>query len=407
MTRVKTPPTDSTTSIRRPSLQEVVNDWSLTATVAGLIGVLVGLAGPFAIVLQAISASGASPEQTISWVWAIAVGSGVAGISLSWLTRMPVVVAWSTPGAALLISSLGGYSFSDAVGSFICASLVATVLGFTGWFGKVLALIPPALPSALLAGVLLPFIISGSKTATLEPIAVGAVVVTFLIAKRWIERYAVVLALIAGGLATVFVGAWNPPPLDFGLSGPIWTAPTFNPSALLSVGLPLLLITMTAQNAPGLTVLRNAGYTPNDRTLVGGVSAFSLGFTFFGGHAINLAAITAGISCGPEAHEDPNRRYIAGIATGLGNIVVGVFAGTVIGAYLALPTPVISALAALALIPAVLGALKVSLDASAGTQTAAILTMTTTASGLVIAGVGSAFWGLVIGVAVWFALRIT
>ncbi|PWJ45795.1 benzoate membrane transport protein [Quadrisphaera granulorum] len=383
----------------------------MTAVVAGLVAALVSFAGPFAVVVQATRAAGLDPAHTASWVWAITLGSGISGLVLSWVTRMPVIVAWSTPGAALLIASLGGFAFSDAVGAFLVASVAACMLGATGWFGRLLTLVPGALMSALLAGVLLPFVIHGATAVTAQPLAAGAVVATFLVAKRWLERYAVPAALVVSALVAALTGSLQAAAFTgtglqlVGLAEPVWTTPTFDLRALLGIALPLLLVTMAAQNAPGLTVLRTAGYTPPDRLLVGTVSAVSVLLTPFGGHATNLAAITAAIAAGPDAHPDPRRRYVAGLVCGGANLLAAAGAGWLVGAYSALPAPVVAALAAVALLPALAGALGAALAEGPATSTAALVTIAVTASGVVALGVGSAFWAILAGVATWLVLR--
>lgn len=384
----------------------LLSDWSLSATSAGIVAALVSYAGPFAVVLQATRAAQLDAAATSSWVWAIAVGSGISGVALSLLTRMPIIVAWSTPGAALLIASIGGYRFSDAVGAFLVASVCAAVVGFTGWFGRLIALVPSSIMSALLAGILLPFVISGSVAVVGSPVVAGSVVLAFVVAKRWAERFAVVIALATGVLATLATGGLGAAGggLDLRLTTPILVAPTFDLQALLSIGLPLLLITLAGQNAPGLTVLRTHGYDPDDRLLVGGVSLVSASLTPFGGHATNLAAITAAICTGPEAHPDPRRRYVAGVVCGMANLAAGAVAAWLVSAYTALPAPMIAALAAVALVASVIGALAATLSVPGPTQTAAVITLAVTASGVVVAGIGSAFWGLVAGVVVWAIL---
>ena len=384
----------------------LLSDWSLSATSAGIVAALVSYAGPFAVVLQATRAAQLDAAATSSWVWAIAVGSGISGVALSLLTRMPIIVAWSTPGAALLIASIGGYRFSDAVGAFLVASVCAAVVGFTGWFGRLISLVPSSIMSALLAGILLPFVISGSVAVVGSPVVAGSVVLAFVVAKRWAERFAVVIALATGVLATLATGGLGAAGggLDLRLTTPILVAPTFDLQALLSIGLPLLLITLAGQNAPGLTVLRTHGYDPDDRLLVGGVSLVSASLTPFGGHATNLAAITAAICTGPEAHPDPRRRYVAGVVCGVANLAAGAVAAWLVSAYTALPAPMIAALAAVALVASVIGALAATLSVPGPTQTAAVITLAVTASGVVVAGIGSAFWGLVAGVVVWAIL---
>lgn len=384
----------------------LLSDWSLSATSAGIVAALVSYAGPFAVVLQATRAAQLDAAATSSWVWAIAVGSGISGVALSLLTRMPIIVAWSTPGAALLIASIGGYRFSDAVGAFLVASVCAAVVGFTGWFGRLISLVPSSIMSALLAGILLPFVISGSVAVVGSPVVAGSVVLAFVVAKRWAERFAVVIALATGVLATLATGGLGAAGggLDLRLTTPILITPTFDLQALLSIGLPLLLITLAGQNAPGLTVLRTHGYDPDDRLLVGGVSLVSASLTPFGGHATNLAAITAAICTGPEAHPDPRRRYVAGVVCGVANLAAGAVAAWLVSAYTALPASMIAALAAVALVASVIGALAATLSVPGPTQTAAVITLAVTASGVVVAGIGSAFWGLVAGVVVWAIL---
>ena len=382
-----------------------LRDFSVTAVVAGLVAALVSYAGPFAVVLQATAAAGLDAAHTASWIWAIAIGSGISGLALSLFTRLPIIVAWSTPGAALLIASIGGFEFSDAVGAFLVASVAACILGFTGWFGKLLALVPEALMSALLAGILLPFVVGGSRAVLDAPIVAGTVVVVFLLGKRFADRYAVVLALVAGVIAIVASGGGVSVPLALEITTPVLTMPTFDARAILTIGVPLFLVTMAAQNAPGLTVLRTAGYTPNDRVLVGGVSLTSALLTPLGGHATNLAAITAAICTGESTHPDPARRYVAGVVCGIANLVAGVFAAWLVGAYTALPAEMIAALAAVALLPSLLGALRVSLAEGPSTSLAAMITLVVTASGIVALGIGSAFWGLVAGVLAWLVLR--
>ncbi len=380
----------------------------MTAVVAGLVAALVSFAGPFAVVVQATRGAGLDPAHTASWVWAITLGSGVSGLALSWVTRLPVVVAWSTPGAALLIASLGGFAWSDAVGAFLAASAAACVLGATGWFGRLLSLVPGALMSALLAGVLLPFVVHGATAVTAAPLAAGSVVAAFLVAKRWLERYAVLAALVVGALVATLAGSLQPAAIagaGLHLTTPVWTWPTFDLRAQLGIALPLLLVTMAAQNAPGLTVLRTAGFTPPDRLLVGAVSAVSALLTPFGGHATNLAAITAAIAAGPDAHHDPRRRYVAGLVCGAANLLAAAGAGWLVGAYSALPGPVVAALAAVALLPALAGALGAALAEGPATSTAALVTIAVTASGVVVLGVGSAFWALLAGVLTWLVLR--
>ena len=384
---------------------ELFRDLSLSAVVAGLVAALVSYAGPFAVVLEATRAAGLDPALSSSWIWAIALASGISGTLLSVFTRMPILVAWSTPGAAILIASIGGFTFSDAVGAFLFSSLAATVLGVTGWFGRLLTIIPAPIMTALLAGVLLPFVSQGAAVFESSPLVAGVVVVAFLVGKRWADRFAVVIALVSGIGAVAVTCGFRAVDLTVSITQPVITIPTFNPLAILAIGVPLLLVTMASQNAPGLTALTIAGYAPNDRLLVGGVSLVSSIFTVFGGHATNLAAITAAICAGPEAHPDPRRRYIAGIVCGIANVTVALFSSTIVSLFSAVPPGLITILAAVALLGSLLGALTVAVSGSLETSFAALITLVVTASGVTLLGIGSAFWALVAGIVVWLALR--
>ncbi|WP_345711600.1 benzoate/H(+) symporter BenE family transporter, partial [Kineococcus glutinatus] len=385
---------------RRPAWR----DASPSAVVAGLVAVVVSYAGPFALVVQAAHTAGLDPARTASWVWALALGCALSGTALSLLTRTPVVVSYSTPGAALLIAVLGGYRFSDAVGAFLAAAVLATVLGATGWFGRALAAVPPPLLSGLLAGVLLPFVVGAVGAVAAAPLVAGAVAVAFLLARRLVERYAVPAALLAGTAAAALTGGLDGVRVDLAPTQPVWTTPTFDPAALLAIGLPLLLVTMASQNAPGLAVLRTSGYDPDDRLLVGAVSAVWALLAPFGGHATNLAALSAAICTGPDAHPDRARRYVAGVVCGLGNLVVAVFSAGLVSAFAALPAELVAALAGVALLGPLLAALRATTAADGPTGTAALLTLVVTASGVVVAHVGSAFWGLLAGTAAWLLL---
>ncbi|WP_029288530.1 benzoate/H(+) symporter BenE family transporter [Cellulomonas sp. HZM] len=377
-------------------------DVSLSAVVAGFVAVLVSYTGPFLVVLQAARTAGLSTEQTTSWVWAISVGSGLTCLVLSWATRQPVITAWSTPGAALLVASLGSYRFSDAVGAYVVAALVAVVLGFSGWFGRLLALLPRQLTSALLAGVLLPFVVAGAVAVGASPVVAGGVVVAFVLARRLVPRYAVLCGLVVGAVLAVVTGALGPVSVGIELAGPRWTTPTLSLPAVVGIGLPLLVVTMASQNAPGLTVLRNDGYEPDDRALVGWTSATWLATAPFGGHGINLAAITAAICTGRESHPDPRRRYVAGIACGAFYLLFAGVAHSVVALFQAVPAALVGALAGTALLASLVGSLRDAFGSGdPRVHEAAAVTLAVTVSGVSAWSIGSAFWGLVAGAAVW------
>jgi benzoate membrane transport protein len=383
----------------RPSLRR---DISLSAVVAGFVAVLVSYTGPFLVVLQAARAAGLSTAQTTSWVWAISVGSGLTCLILSWATRQPIVTAWSTPGAALLVTALGGYRFSDAIGAYLVAAAVAVVLGFTGLFGKLLSLLPRQLTSALLAGVLLPFVVGAAVAVGASPLVAGGVVVAFFVARRFVPRYAVLCGLVVGCAFAAATGALDDVNVGVELAGPHWTTPTFSLPAIVGIGLPLLVVTMASQNAPGLTVLRNDGYRPDDRALVGWTSATWLALAPFGGHGINLAAITAAICTGREAHPDPRRRYVAGMACGAFYLLFAGVAHGVVEIFEAVPSALVAALAGTALLASLVGSLRDSFSGTDGRiHEAAVVTLAVTLSGVSGWAIASPFWGLVAGAAAW------
>lgn len=381
-----------------------MRDVSASALVAGFLSALINFAGPFLIVLEATRAAGLDEAQTASWVWALSIGNGVCSIVLSLFTRIPVIVAWSTPGAALLIASLGGFSFAEAVGAFLVASVAAAVVGFTGWFGWLLSKVPGPVLQALLAGILLPFVVTAAGAFASAPLIAGSIVVTFLLGKRFFDRFAVLAALVVGLAMTWATGSFHEVAPSLTLGGPVFTLPVFTPAALVSVALPLFIVTMASQNAPGLALLHSQGYKPNDRLLVGTISAVSAALAPFGAHGINLGAITAAIALGPESHPDRAKRYIAGLSGGLTYLLVGSFGGVLVGGFQAIPSETVAVVAAVALLGSALTALTGAMSGDARTGLAAITTLAVTMSGVVILSVGAAFWGLLAGSAVYLVL---
>jgi benzoate membrane transport protein len=382
----------------------LLQDASISALVAGLVAVLVSYSGPFAVVTQAAQAGHLTSAQTTSWVWAISIGSGVTCFVLSWWTRMPVITAWSTPGAALLISSLGGYPFSAAIGAYLFAGVVMTIIGLTGALGWVMARIPKGIVAALLAGILLHFVLVAFETVPSAPLLTVSVIVAFVLAKRLVPRYAVLVALLVGaGIAGVQGELTGVTSVSAEIAAPTFTMPTFSLLAIISIGLPLLLVTLTSQNAPGLGVMHAAGYDPDDRKLVGGTGLASVLLAPFGSHAINLAAITAAICTGEESHPDIRRRYVAGMATGAFYVLVGLFSVGLVQVFTALPDALIAAVAGVALLGAVLNGL-VGVVEDVKARDASLITLAVTASGVTVLDIGSAFWGLVAGLLVYAVL---
>lgn len=385
------------------SLGDLRRDFSLSALVAGVIAVVVSYGGPAAIIFQAAGQAGLSSGQLTSWIWAISIGSGVCGLVLSLVYRAPVIIAWSTPGAALLAAGWTAYPYPEAIGAFVFAAVAITVFGATGLFGALMERIPQAVVAAMLAGILFRFGVDVFTAMRATPMLVAPMLVSYLAMKRLWPRYAIVATLLAGLVAAAALGLLDFAPIEASVARPELTAPSFSLGALIGLGVPLFLVTMTGQNATGLGVLRTAGYQTPGGPLVAATGVLSTLLAPFGSHGINLAAITAAICTGPEAHGDPDKRYVAGVACGLAYLVVGIFGATLVGLFTALPPGLIASISGLALFGALQNGLTQAM-ADEARREAALVTFLLTVSGVSVFGVGSAFWGLVGGVLADWAL---
>lgn len=372
--------------------------------VAGLISVIVNYGGTFILVFQAAKIAGLSPELTASWVWSVSIGVGVTGLILSWHFREPIITAWSTPAAAFLVTALATTPYAEAVGAYIISALAFVVLGLSGTFEKVIRLIPASIASGLLAGILLQFGIGAFGGATIDPLLVGGLIVAYVLLKRFTARYAVV-GILALGIGFLLVqGRVDFSNLSLTLAAPVFTMPVFSLNALLSVALPLFLITLTGQYMPGMLVLRNDGFKTSANPIVTVTGLGSLIMAPFGSHAFNIAAITAAIATGREAHEDPRKRWVAGIAAGVFYVLVGVFGVTLAAVFMAFPSTFITTLAGLALLGTIGGSLAGAL-ADPKTREAALITFLASAANINLLGIGGAFWGLVIGLVAYMLLN--
>jgi benzoate membrane transport protein len=380
-------------------------DLSLSSFTAGFVAVLVGFTSSVAIVFQAAQAFNATPAQITSWMWALGLGMGLCSALPSLWLRKPVMIAWSTPGAAVLAVAGSGYSMNEAVGAFmVCAALIA-LCGVTGWFEKIMHRIPMAIASALLAGVLTRFGLQAFSAAQTALPLVVLMLASYLLGKRFLPRYAVPLTLL---IAIIFVAIraefmWAH--LQFSLAIPVFTAPVFTLSAAISLALPLFVVTMASQNLPGVAAIRAAGYDmPLSKIItLTGVATFVL--APFGAFALCLSAITAAICMGKEAHPDPARRYTATVSCGAIYIAIGLFGAIVTSLIAAFPKELIAAIAGLALLGTISAGLATALVDEKHRE-AAIITFLVTLSGVVIAGVGSAFWGVVAGTLALFVQNL-
>lgn len=373
-------------------------DLSLSAATAGFVAVLVGFTSSVAIVFQAAQAFQATPEQITSWMWALGLGMGLCSLVPSLWLRKPVMVAWSTPGAAVLATAgmAGGFGMAEAVGAFMVCAVLITLAGATRWFERVMNRIPMEIASALLAGVLARFGLQAFAAAQTALLLVLLMLGCYLLARRFLPRYAVVLTLAAAMAYVALRGqmAWSEVSLELAL--PQWTTPHFTWGAIVSLALPLFVVTMASQNLPGVAVMRATGYQMPVSGLITMTGLATLVLAPFGAFALNFSAITAAICMGPEAHEDPHRRYTAAAACGAFYIVIGIFGAVVTGLLTAFPKELVVAIAGLALLGTIGNGLATALRDEPHRE-AALITFLVTLSGVVIAGVGSAFWGVVAG----------
>ncbi|MEH3023892.1 MAG: benzoate/H(+) symporter BenE family transporter [Pseudomonas oryzihabitans] len=371
-------------------------DSSPAAIVAGFVAMLVGYTSSLVLMFQAGQNAGLSSGQISSWIWALSIGMALTTIGLSLRYRTPIVIAWSTPGAALLVTSLPAVPYSDAIGAFIvCAALLA-LCGLTGSVDRLLRRVPPALAAALLAGILFRIGIEICAAAQHRTTLVLGMALSYLVAKRLWPRYCVLVALVTGLLLAAALGLLDFSQLRLELAVPVWTAPTFSLTATIGIAIPLFVVAMASQNMPGIAVLRTDGYAVPASPLIATTGIASLLLAPFGSHGINLAAISAAICTGPQAHEDAGKRYTAAVWCGLFYGIAGLFGATLAALFTALPSELVISVAALALLGSIMNGLHGAL-ADPGQREPALITFLVTASGLTLAGIGSAFWGLVAG----------
>ncbi|WP_263770926.1 benzoate/H(+) symporter BenE family transporter [Propionivibrio soli] len=366
---------------------------------AGLIAVLVGYSSSAAIVFQAATAAGAGPADITSWLLALGLGMGITCIGLSLYYRAPVLTAWSTPGAALLTTALVGVPMGEAIGAFIVASALITLCGVAGWFEAIMKHVPKSLAGGMLAGVLLRFGLNVFVSLGSQFGLVALMLVVYFAGRRLRSRYTVPLTFLAGlGWAAVS-GLIHFDAVTVTLAQPVFTMPVFSIASAIGVGLPLFVVTMASQNVPGIAVLRANGYTTPVSPLISWTGLTGLVLAPFGGFSFNLAAITAAICMSPEADRDPQRRYLAAVCAGLFYIATGLLGATVASLFAALPKELIAAIAGIALFGTIGNSLAGALHHE-GERDAALITFLVTASGLTFGGLGSAFWGLLLGIAV-------
>ncbi|MGN2623765.1 benzoate/H(+) symporter BenE family transporter [Stutzerimonas balearica] len=374
-----------------------LSDSSASSVVAGFIAMLTGYTSSLVLMFQAGQAAGLSEAQISSWIWALSIGMAICSIGLSLRYRTPVVVAWSTPGAALLISSLPGVPYPEAIGAFIFASALIVLCGLTGSFERLMRRVPASLAAALLAGVLFNIGIEIFRAVEVQPALVLGMFFTYLLSKRLLPRYAVLAALLVGCLIAGLAGLLDFQRFSLQVAVPVWTTPSLSFAAVFSIGIPLFVIAMASQNMPGLAVLRAEGYDAPASPLISVTGIASLLLAPFGSHGIHLAAITMAICAGPEAHADRSKRYTAAVWCGVFYGIAGIFGATLAALFAAFPAALVLSIAALALFGSIGSGLTQAMQQPQERE-AALITFMVTASGLTLFGIGAALWGLIAGV---------
>ncbi|WP_213313954.1 benzoate/H(+) symporter BenE [Acinetobacter baumannii] len=379
------------------------NDWSISATVAGFLAVLISYSGPLIIFFQAAQRAHVSTDMMVSWIWGISIGAAISGIYLSIKYKTPVITAWSAPGTALLVTLFPNVSLNEAVAAYITSAIVIFLIGVTGYFDKLLKWIPQDVAAGMMAGLLFQFGISLFTASDSMPLIVFSMLIVFLVAKRLMPRYTMIWVLAAGVLLSLILGKMNPVDVSFNLAIPQWISPEWTWNSTLNLAVPLILVSLTGQFLPGMAIMKLSGYDTPAKSIITATSIASLAVACIGGITIVLASITAALCMGKDAHELKEKRYIAGIANGIFYILGGLFAGSIVMLFSLLPKELVAALAGLALLGAIATNISVAIK-NDGQRDAALITFLASASGMHFLGLSSVFWGICIGVIAHFIL---
>ena len=381
----------------------ISKDWAITAWVAGFLAVLISYAGPLVIFIQAAQAGNVSNAELTSWIWAISLGSGVSGLLLSWWLKQPIITAWSAPGNALLLTLFPGVGMPEVVGAYLTAAVIVIGIGVSGYFEKIVRFIPKGIAAGMMAGILFQFGVQAFRASMDLPSVVFAMLAVYLVSKRLWPRYSIVLVALTGFAVSFAMGTTNLQVFSLTIATPVFVAPRFDIGVFFSFTVPLVLVSLTGQYLPGMAVLQLAGYRTPSRAVVTGTGVASLITACFGGITIVLAAITAALCTGKDAHPDASKRYIAGIANGVFYLVGAAFAGSIVQLFTAFPSALIAALAGLALIGAIVSNIRILVCEGAYVEPS-VITFLATASGMSLFGLGAAFWGVVFGMASFWLL---
>ncbi|WP_286816961.1 benzoate/H(+) symporter BenE family transporter [Marinobacter sp. UBA3607] len=377
-------------------MPQLFRDLSVSAVAAGFLAVLVSYAGPLAIFFQAGAAADVSPEMMTSWVWAISMGAAVSGILLSIWLRAPVVTAWSAPGTALLVVLFPELSLNEAAGAYITSALIIFFIGVSGTFDAFVRAVPKGVAAGMMAGILFQFGLGAFAAIETTPALAIGMLVAYVAFRRFTPKYTLVLLLFAGVILAVVLEDASLAGVSLGLAVPKFITPEWSFGATLSLAIPLVLVSLTGQFLPGMAILRGAGYRVKAKPVIAVASLVSLPMALFGGITTVVAAITAAICTSEDAHENPDKRYVAGVFNGVFYLVGAVFAGTIVALFTSLPSAFVAVLAGLALLGAIANNLFAALE-EVSHREASLITFLVTASGLSLFGLSSAFWGVVIG----------
>lgn len=376
----------------------MTKDFSFSSLIAGFVAVLVGFSSSVALIFQAAHQLSATPEQTASWLWALGIGIGAASIGLSLVTRQPVMIAWSTAGAAVISSAAagGGITMAEAIGAFVVSAALITLSGVTGWFERIMNRLPVPLAAALLAGVLSRFALDAFAAVPTNPWLVLIMFGIYLLGRIGWPRYNVPVMLLAGISVAMFQGIFHFGGIRWGITTPVWVTPHFSMTAIIGIAIPLFVVTMASQNLPGVSIFLAHGYKPPVSRIIGWSGFANLIVAPFGGYALNLAAITAAFCLGPEAHPDPRKRYPAAMFAGIFYALIGIFGATIVALFNAFPRELILAIAGFGLLGTITNGLTLALKEERYREASAV-TFFVTLSGVMLLGISSAFWGMVAG----------
>lgn len=382
-------------------------DFSISAVVAGFVAALVGFTSSVAVIFQATANLSATPAQTASWLWALGIGMGLTSIVLSQVHRLPILIAWSTPGAAVIAGAAadGHLTMPQAIGAFIACAVMLALAGFSGGFEKIMNRLPLPLASALLAGVLSRFALDAFAATPSNPLLILPMFAAYVLGRNFWPRSNVPVILVIGVLISLFQGGFKGDAVPVEFTRPVWVTPEFSLRTLVGVALPLFIVTMASQNLPGVAVFKANGYQPPVSGIIGWSGVANLLVAPFGGFTLNLAAITAAFCMGPDAHPEPGKRYVAAMSAGFFYGLIGIFGATIAGLFTAFPREMVLALAGLALLGTI-GSGLAAATADERYREASVIGFFVVLSGISFAGIGSAFWGIVAGMLVLFVRKL-